>query len=103
MEQFETILRKTLVRGNHEVAYVGPSQVVIRSLDGSRRPVIVKSQSGSEVEDVKVLGRTENRVVARTSVSLLICDIEQNLLSEIPWENKNGMYMSNKKYIFSTG
>ncbi|XP_011499324.1 PREDICTED: intraflagellar transport protein osm-1 [Ceratosolen solmsi marchali] len=90
VEQFETILRRTIVRGGHEVAYVGPSQLVIRSLEGKGRPVIIKSLNGTEIEDVKILGRGDNRVVARTAVSLLICDIQQNLLSEIPWEDKNG-------------
>lgn len=105
VEQFETILRRTLVRGSHEVSYVGPSQVVIRSLNEtsirSRRPVVVKSNSGAEIEDVKVMGRNDNRVVARTPSSLLICDIEQNLLSEIPWEDKNGIAAAYITYTYS--
>ncbi|OXU27721.1 hypothetical protein TSAR_004638 [Trichomalopsis sarcophagae] len=96
VEMFETILRRTLLRGSHEVSYVGPSQVVIRSLEGKSRPVVVKSNSGAEIEDVKVMGRSDNRVVARTPISLLICDIDQNLLSEIPWEDKNG----SEKFFF---
>lgn len=32
VEQFETILRRSIVRGSYEVAYVGPSQVVVRPL-----------------------------------------------------------------------
>lgn len=91
VEQFETILRRTMVRGSHEVVYVGPSQVVIRPLeDKTRAPMIVKSNSGYEIEDVKIMGRSDNRVLARTAVSLIICDIDKNLLSEIPWEDKNG-------------
>ncbi|XP_014206099.1 intraflagellar transport protein 172 homolog [Copidosoma floridanum] len=88
VEHFETMLRRTVVRGSHEVSYVGPSQVVIRSLEGKGggRPVIVKSHAGSEIEDVKVMGRNGSRVVARTVQSLIVCDIERNLLSEIPWE-----------------
>ncbi|KAJ8664577.1 hypothetical protein QAD02_006239, partial [Eretmocerus hayati] len=96
VEQFETILRRTLVRGSHEVAYVGPSQVVIRSLDGKSRPVVLKSHSASEIEDVKVMGRADNHVVARTASSLIVADIERNLLSEISWEDRGG----NEKFYF---
>lgn len=93
VEQFETILRKSIVRGSHEVTYVGPNQVVIKSLANKHsRPVIVNSQSGSEIDDVKVLGRTNNRVIARTADTLLVCDIDANLLSEIPWDNTDGKF-----------
>lgn len=90
VEQFESILRRTIVRGSHEVAYVGPSQVVIRPLNGSSRPVVIRSQTGSEIEDVRVLGRRDNHIVARTSSTLLVSDIELNLLSEIPWDERGG-------------
>lgn len=86
-----------MVRGSHEVAYVGPSQIVIRSLsDSSQRSIIVRSQTGLEIEDVRVLGRRDNNVVARTSRTLLIGDIEQGLISEIPWEDRSG----NEKFFF---
>ncbi|XP_018399953.1 PREDICTED: intraflagellar transport protein 172 homolog [Cyphomyrmex costatus] len=91
VEQFETILRRTVVRGSHEVAYVGPSQVVIRPLsDSSQRPIVIRSQTGLEIEDVRILGRRDNNVVARTVRTLLIGDIELGLISEIPWEDRSG-------------
>ncbi|KAL7308007.1 hypothetical protein TKK_0000095 [Trichogramma kaykai] len=91
VEHFETILRRSVVRGSHEVAYVGPSQVVVRSLeDKHSRPVVVKSVSGHEIDDVKVMGKRDNHVVARTAGTLIVCDIERNALSEIPWEDKHG-------------
>lgn len=96
VEQFETILRRTMVRGSHEIVYVGPSQVVVRSLQTKARPVIIKSQTGSEIEDVRVLGRSDNHIVGRTSKTLLICDIELNLMSEIVWETRTG----NDKFFF---
>lgn len=34
-EMFETVLRRTIVRGSHEVAYVGPSQLVVKPMDGN--------------------------------------------------------------------
>lgn len=39
LEMFETVLRRTVVKGSHEVAYVGPSQLVIRSLDGTLKNI----------------------------------------------------------------
>ncbi|XP_020709272.2 intraflagellar transport protein 172 homolog isoform X2 [Athalia rosae] len=90
IEQFESILRRTIVRGSHEVAYVGPSQVVVRPLNSTNRPIVIRSQTGNEIEDVRVLGRKDNHIVARTSTTLLVSDIESNLLSEIPWEDKGG-------------
>ncbi|XP_043479504.1 intraflagellar transport protein 172 homolog [Leptopilina heterotoma] len=89
VEQFETILRRSIIRGSHEVSYVGPSQVVVRRLDNKYPPVIIRSQTGNEIEDVKVMGRKDNHIVARTSASLLVCDIDSGLLSEIPWNHKN--------------
>ncbi|XP_015430536.1 PREDICTED: intraflagellar transport protein 172 homolog [Dufourea novaeangliae] len=96
VEQFETVLKRTVIRGSHEVAYVGPSQVVIRPLQEGNRPVIIRSQAGHEIEDVKVLGRTDNNVVARTANTLLLADIELNLISEIPWDDKS----NSEKYFF---
>ncbi|XP_076397740.1 intraflagellar transport protein Oseg2 isoform X2 [Megachile rotundata] len=96
VEQFETVLKRTVIRGSHEVAYVGPSQVVIRPLHEGNRPVIIRSQTGNEIEDVKVLGRADNNVVARTANTLLLADIELNLISEIPWDDKS----NSEKFFF---
>ncbi|CAK9818338.1 Intraflagellar transport protein 172 homolog [Anthophora plagiata] len=96
VEQFETVLKRTVIKGSHEVAYVGPSQVVIRPLQEGNRPVIIRSQTGYEIEDVKVLGRADNNVIARTANTLLLADIELNLISEIPWEDKS----NSEKFFF---
>ncbi|OAD52520.1 hypothetical protein WN48_01267 [Eufriesea mexicana] len=96
VEQFETVLKRTVIKGSHEVAYVGPSQVVIRPLHEGNRPVIIRSQTGYEIEDVKILGRADNNVVARTTNTLLLADIELNLISEIPWDDKS----NNEKFFF---
>ncbi|XP_015595286.1 intraflagellar transport protein 172 homolog [Cephus cinctus] len=96
VEQFETVMKRAVVRGSHEVAYVGPSQVVVKPLNSRSRPVVIRSQTGSEIEDVRVLGRKDNHIVARTVTTLLLSDIELNLLSEIPWEDKGG----NEKFFF---
>ncbi|XP_076636937.1 intraflagellar transport protein Oseg2 [Colletes latitarsis] len=96
VEQFETVLKRTVIKGSHEVAYVGPSQVVIRPLKEGNRPVVIRSQTGHEIEDVKVLGRADNNVIARTADTLLLADVELNLISEIPWDEKS----SSEKFFF---
>ena len=76
---------------------MGPNQVVIRPLsDSSQRPIVIRSQTGLEIEDVRVLGRRDNNVVARTAHTLLIGDIELGLISEIPWEDRSG----SEKFFF---
>jgi len=93
-----SFFRRTVVRGSHEVAYVGPSQVVIRPLsDSAHRSIVVRSQTGLEIEDVRVLGRRDNNVVARTARTLLIGDIELSLISEIPWEVQHN---GSEKFFF---
>lgn len=96
VEQFETVLKRTVIRGSHEVAYVGPNQVVIRPVQEGNRPVIIRSQMGHEINDVKVLGRADNNVLARTANTLLLADIELNLISEIPWDDKS----NSEKFFF---
>lgn len=58
--------------------------------------MIIRSQTGYEIEDVKILGRADNNVVARTTNTLLLADIELNLISEIPWDDKS----NNEKFFF---
>lgn len=72
--------------------------MVIRPLnDSSQRSIVVRSQTGLEIEDVRVLGRRDNNVVARTARTLLIGDIELGLISEIPWENRSN---NGEKFFF---
>ncbi len=40
--------------------------------------------SSYEIEDVRIMGG-ENYLVARTPETLLLGDLQRNLLSEIPW------------------
>lgn len=65
-----------------EITYVGPSQVLVKPLDKSERGVILKSQHGGEIDDVKIMGKN-SYLVARTEDTLLIADLTRNLLSEV--------------------
>ena len=48
------------------------------------RGVILKSVYGYEITDVRIMGG-ENYLVARTPETMLVGDLQRNLLSEIPW------------------
>lgn len=65
-----------------EIIYVGPSQVLVKPLDSNKRGVILRSQHGGEIEDVKIMGR-DCYLVARTEDTLIVADLIRNLLSEV--------------------
>lgn len=56
-------------------------QVIVKHLSSGKRAV-VRSDMGFEIEDVKVLGK-DRYVVARTSDSLLLADLETGKSSEV--------------------
>merc|ERR1712223_1578756 len=79
------------------MTYVVPSQVLVKPLaKKGARGVILKSVYGYEITDVRIMG-AENYLVARTPETMLVGDLQRNLLSEIPW----GMNMGgNEKFYF---
>lgn len=65
-----------------EVTYVGPNQVLIKSLSVDGGSVVVRSNHGAQIEDVKIMGK-DRYVVARTNETLIVGDLERNLISEV--------------------
>lgn len=61
---------------------MGPSQILIKPLNENEQSVIVRSQLGGEIDDVKIMGK-DCYLVARTEDSLLVADLGNNLLSEV--------------------
>ena len=60
-------------------------QVLVKPLQPKgARGVILKSMYGYEIEDVKIMGG-ENYLVAKTTETMLLGDLQRNLLSEIQW------------------
>lgn len=76
------VLKRTVWKDKFEITYVGPSQVLVKPLDVNERGVILRSQYGGEIEDVKIMGK-DNYLVARTEETLLVADLIRNLLSEV--------------------
>ena len=95
VELFESVLKRAVWKNKFEMTYVGPSQVLVKPLVKGARGVILKSIYGYEIEDVKIMGG-ESYLVAKTTETLLLGDLQRNLLSEIPWANSGG----NEKYYF---
>ncbi|KAK2092137.1 hypothetical protein P7K49_028665 [Saguinus oedipus] len=94
VEQFDCCLRRSIYKNKFELTYVGRSQVIVRNLSSGTQ-VVLKSHSGYEGEEVKILGK-ECYLVAHTSDTLLLGDPNTNCLSEIAWQGSGG----NEKYFF---
>lgn len=80
--QLTKFCRRMLWKNKFEMTYVGPSQVLVRPLSSGTRGVVLRSQFGYEIDDVRIMGR-DNYLVARTPKTLLLGDLERNLLSEV--------------------
>lgn len=96
VEVFESVLRRAVWKNKFEMTYVGPSQVLVKPLVKGARGVILKSVYGYEITDVRIMGG-ENYLVARTPETMLLGDLQRNLLSEIPWGSSMG---GNEKFYF---
>ncbi|XP_074197923.1 intraflagellar transport protein 172 homolog isoform X2 [Camelus bactrianus] len=94
VEQFDCCLRRSIYKNKFELTYVGPSQVIVKNLSSGTR-VVLRSHYGYEVEEVKILGK-ERYLVAHTSDTLLLGDLNTNRLSEVAWQGSGG----NEKYFF---
>lgn len=79
---FFLVLKRTVWKDKFEVTYVGPNQVLIKALNTEGSGVILKSNLGLEIEDVKIMGK-DQYVVAHTEESLLVGDLEKNAVSEV--------------------
>lgn len=94
VELFDCCLKRTIYRNKFEITYVGLSQVIVKNLSYGTR-VVLKSHYGYEVEDVKILGN-DRYLVAHTSDTLLLGDLQSNKLSEVAWQGSGG----NEKFFF---
>jgi intraflagellar transport protein 172 len=96
VELFESVLKRAVWKNKFEMTYVGPSQVLVKPLVKGARGVILKSVYGYEISDVRIMGG-ENYLVARTTETMLLGDLQRNLLSEISWGSNMG---GNEKFYF---
>ncbi len=107
VRMIDCCLKRGLIRNRFETTYVGPSQVIeiiqhilsyckqviIKDVNGGNR-VTIRSEMGLEIDEIKVMGK-DRYVVAYTSGSLLLADIESAKSSEIVWQSAG-----NEKFYF---
>ncbi|KFO82193.1 Intraflagellar transport protein 172, partial [Cuculus canorus] len=94
VEQFDYCLCRSVYKNKFEMTYVGPSQVIVKNLSTGAQ-VVLKSQYGYEIDEVKILGK-DRYLVARTSDTLLLGDISTDKFSEVAWQGSGG----NEKFFF---
>ncbi|XP_015905887.1 intraflagellar transport protein 172 homolog [Parasteatoda tepidariorum] len=83
VELFDCSMKKSLYKRIFEVTYIDPSQVIIRNISNNLQ-VNIKSSNSYEILDLKILGKNRYAVI-HTSQTLILCDMEAKLTSEVPW------------------
>ncbi|XP_048583111.1 intraflagellar transport protein 172 homolog [Nematostella vectensis] len=94
VELFDCCLRRSVYKNKFEMTYVGLSQVIVKNLSSGTR-VVLKSHYGYEVDKVSIMGK-DRYLVAYTTDTLLVGDLNSNKLSEVPWQATGG----NEKFFF---
>ena len=82
VDVFEVCLRKARYKGKFEFVYVSISQVIVTELATSMK-VAIKSDYGLEITKINIY--KDRFIVANTSDTLLLGDLETSSLSEIQW------------------
>ncbi|XP_037908543.1 intraflagellar transport protein 172 homolog isoform X1 [Hermetia illucens] len=81
---FESVLRRTIWQDKFELIFIAPSQILVKSMQNTSLQMVIESQLGLEIDDVRIMGK-DNYLLGRTEESLLLCDLTRNLTSEVPW------------------
>ena len=92
VDLYDVCVKRSMYKGGFELTYVSHSQVIVRHVDTNAR-IVVKSQYGCEILKTNIF--QSRFVVANTSETLLLGDIETLKLSEIQWHGNGG-----EKFIF---
>ncbi|KAK3091661.1 hypothetical protein FSP39_021624, partial [Pinctada imbricata] len=94
VELFDCCLKRTIYKNKFEITHVGLSQVIVKNMSSGQR-VVLKSHYGYEIDEVRIMGK-DRYLVAHTSDTILLGDLQSNKLSEVPWQGTGG----NEKYYF---
>jgi intraflagellar transport protein 172 len=96
VELFDCCLKRAIYKNKFEMTYVGLSQVIVKNLSTGTR-VVLKSYYGYEIDEVKIKGE-DRYLVAHTSDTLMLGDLQENKLSEVPWQGSGGNETFNFEY-----
>jgi intraflagellar transport protein 172 len=92
VDLYDVCVKRTMYKGGFELTYVSHSQVIVRQVDTNTR-IVLRSQFGCEILKTNIF---KNRfVIATTTDTLLLGDLESLKLSEIQWHG-NGT----ERFIF---
>lgn len=104
VDVFEICLRKARYKGKFEFVYVSVSQVIVTEL-ASNMKVALRSEYGLEILKINIY--KDRYIVANTSDTLLLGDLETSSLSEVQWRGsgKEKFDFSNERVcmIFNVG
>ena len=81
VEMFDCCLKRTIYKNKFEMTHVGPNQVIVKTISTNSR-IILKSHYGYEIDEVRIMGK-DRYLVAHTSDTLLLGDLQNNKLSEV--------------------
>jgi len=90
---FDVCLKKSSYKGKFEFTYVSLSQVIVKRIENGQR-IVLKSNMGHEISKINIY--QDRYIVASTSNTLLLGDMESCKLSELPWRGSG-----NEKFDFS--
>lgn len=93
IDVYDASLKKIKYKGKFEFNYVAPNQIVVKTISTGSRAV-VKSNFSNEIRKINVF--QDRYVIANTSETLLLGDLETNRISEMMWKESE-----NEKYDFS--
>lgn len=92
VDLYDVCVKRTMYKGGFELTYVSHSQVIVRQVETNMR-IVLRSQYGCEILKTNIF---KNRyVVATTTDTLLLGDLDTLKLSEIQWHG-NGT----ERFIF---
>ncbi|KAF5830572.1 intraflagellar protein IFT172 [Dunaliella salina] len=90
---YDACLKRQRYKGRFEFTYVSKSSVIVKELKSGKR-IVLRSMYQYEIERINIY--KDRFLIARTSETLLMGDLESCNLSEIPWSAAHGT----EKFIF---
>jgi intraflagellar transport protein 172 len=67
---FESVIKRTIWQDKFEITFVAPSQVLLKSLQEPANSMIIESQSGLEIDDVRIMGKFQLNYVRNNLLRL---------------------------------
>ncbi|GFH08380.1 WD_REPEATS_REGION domain-containing protein, partial [Haematococcus lacustris] len=92
VDVYDACVRRHKYKGKFEFTYVSKSAVIVKELKSGKR-IVLKSVYGYEIDRINIY--KDRYLIARTTETLLMGDLESCHLSEIPWQGDG-----NEKFIF---